>query len=128
MVAQSAKNRQIWSHCNQKTVKWSTHTKQPNPILMCLSDPLNEVSQIKKQQTVKSTWGEGRNSSVDLSTPTILRSRVRTPSTPQTFLYVFIFCSTIFVIVLEKNENKQRGRVWSIFKKTVKLSYLFRGK
>ena len=53
MVAQSAKNRQIWSHCNQKTVKWSTHTKQPNPILTCLSDPLNEVSQIKKQQIVQ---------------------------------------------------------------------------
>ena len=46
---------------------------------------------------------EGRHSSVDSSAPTTLRPRVRIPNTP----FIVKFCA-LFVIVLKKDENKQK--------------------
>ena len=61
----------------------------------------------------------GRHSSVVSSAPTILRPRVRIPSTPS-MLFQFVL-----KLLQEKNENKQkRGRDWPIFKNVWSNNFL----
>ena len=51
--------------------------------------------------------GSGRHSSVDSSPPSILRSRIRIPSSRLRF-YIYTLSYGLYIIALRKYENKQK--------------------
>ena len=73
-----------------------------------------------RESLFQDSFSSGHHSSVVSSAPTILRPRVRIPSTPS-----MLFSICIEIVTRKRTKINKRGRDWPIFKRFLFLFWMF---